>query len=511
MVEDIEPEAELVAVEPEIEAEGDPVASYQQETESHTPPLWTLDAMGEATKGWLPDGDTEIAITGLSIDTRSLQPGDAYFAIRGDVHDGHKFVAAAHAAGATVSVVAKDWVGRLEGDCGRLLVVDDVLHALVRLGLAARARTSAQVVAITGSVGKTTTKEMLRTGLAACGHVHAAVASFNNHWGVPLTLARMPADSDFAVIEIGMNHPGEITPLVQMTRPHVAIINNVAAVHLGAFDSVDEIAHAKSEIFDGLIPGGTAVLNADDERLPIMLDRATEAEVANTVLFGEAPDADVRLEKLNLMDHASTLSANVMGEPVMLKVGAPGRHIAQNALVVLAVAKLFDADLAKVSLALAEMEAVKGRGQQHKLSVGQGAAVLIDESYNANPTSMAASLDLLGSREPAPGGRRIAVLGDMLELGATSAQLHADIADPISDNRISRVFLAGSDMRALRDTLMNTKGVHVTWCDTADEIGAILADEIRSGDVVMVKASLGMAFAKVINHLLERYGDKPDV
>ena len=346
--------------------------------------------------------------------------------------------------------------------------------------------------------------------LGQFGQVHASPASFNNHWGVPLTLARVPAESDFAVIEIGMNHPGEITPLVQMTQPHVVVINNVAAVHLGAFNSVDEIAHAKSEIFDGLVPGGTAVLNADDERLHIMQERAQQAEVANTVLFGEAPHADVRLDKLNLMDTGTTLSATVMGEPVMLKVGAPGRHIAQNALVVLAVAKLFNADLANVSLALAEMEAVKGRGQQHDLTVGQGGAVLIDESYNANPTSMTASLNLLGSREPAPGGRRIAVLGDMLELGETSAQLHADIAEPVIENRVSRVFLAGREMRALRDRLTNTKGVHVTWGETSDDIAKLLGDELRAGDVVMAKASLGMAFAKVIGHLLERYGDKPD-
>ncbi|MEM1318440.1 MAG: UDP-N-acetylmuramoylalanyl-D-glutamyl-2,6-diaminopimelate--D-alanyl-D-alanine ligase, partial [Pseudomonadota bacterium] len=473
-------------------------------------PLWTLTAMAEATKGRLPNGDEDVAVTGLSIDTRTLQPGEAYFAIKGDVHDGHKFVANAHDTGAAVSVVSQEWVDQLEGDCGRLLVVDDVLDALIRLGLAARARTDAQIVAITGSVGKTTTKEMLRTGLSACGDVHAAVASFNNHWGVPLTLARMPADSAYAVIEIGMNHPGEITPLVQMTRPNVVVINNVAAVHLGAFNSVDEIAHAKSEIFDGLIPGGTAVLNADDERLYIMQERAKQASVSNTVLFGEAPHADVRLDKLNMMDTGSTLSATVMGEPVMLKVGAPGRHIAQNALVVLAVAKLFEADLAAVSLALADMEAVKGRGQQHELTVGPGTATLIDESYNANPKSMAASLDLLGSREPAPGGRRIAVLGDMLELGEMSAQLHADIAEPITKNRISRVFLAGPDIRALRDRLNNQKGVHVTWSETSEELAKLLGDELRAGDVVMVKASLGMAFAKIISHLLKRYGDEPD-
>ena len=324
--------------------------------------LWTVPAMVEALQarvvGTMPE-----AISGLSIDSRSIANDEAYFAIKGDVHDGHKFVAAAHAQGGAVSVVSEEWVERLGPDCGPLLVVDDVLLALERLGIAARARTQARVIAVTGSVGKTTTKEALRVALAPSGKVHAAVASFNNHWGVPLTLARMPEDSKFAVIEIGMNHPGEITPLVKMARPHVAMVMNVAAVHLGAFRDVDEIAKAKAEIFLGLDADGVAVVNGDDQRLPLLKKYAEDAGVNRFVTFGSSDDADVRCEKLVLHGSCSCLTTTVMGQAMVVKVGAPGAHIAQNMLGVLAACNLVGADLALAGLAMADIRAVKGRGE----------------------------------------------------------------------------------------------------------------------------------------------------
>lgn len=464
--------------------------------------LWHLDdmvrVMGARTVGNMPAG-----VGGLSIDTRSLGEGDAYFAIKGDVYDGHKFVANAHGAGAGLSVVAENWIEKLEGDAGPLLAVDDVLVAMEQLGIAARARTNAKIIAVTGSVGKTTTKEALRTALAPSGKVHAAVASFNNHWGVPLTLGRMAADTDYAIIEIGMNHPGEITPLVKMARPHVAMIMNVAAVHLGAFKNVDEIALAKAEIFDGLEPNGTIVLNGDDERLAILESRAKALGIKNIVRFGEGENAQSHLDKLVLHGHCSCLTVTIMGEAMVVKVGAPGRHIAQNALAILSAVKLVGGDLAKAGLALADIEAVKGRGQQHRLSFPGGRVILIDESYNANPTSMRAALALLGAAKTKARGRSVAILGDMLELGPTSRDLHAGLVNAILENNIERVFVAGPEMQALDGALLGK--IECTHVDTVDELIPLVLSDLRAGDAVMAKASLGMKFARLIDELLRIY------
>ena len=466
--------------------------------------LWTVEnmcaAMDARAVGSMPEG-----ISGLSIDSRSLSDGEAYFAIKGDVHDGHKFVTNAYAAGAGLSVVSETWLENLEGETGPLLVVDDVLVGLEKLAKASRSRTEARIVAVTGSVGKTTTKEALRTALEPSGKVHAAVASFNNHWGVPLTLARMPQDTNFGVIEIGMNHPGEITPLVKMARPHVAIIMNVAAVHLGAFNNVDEIAHAKAEIFEGLEPDGTAVLNADDERLALLEEIAAKCGVKKIIRFGEAASADSRLDKLVLHGSCSCLTADILGDPMVVKIGAPGRHIAQNVLAVLAACKLVGADVARAGLALADMQAVKGRGQRHKIGDGEGSILLIDESYNANPTSMKAALALLSAAKPKGNGRHVAVLGDMLELGPTSSELHAGLADTILDEKIERVFLAGPEMKALDAALSNK--VECTHALTIDDLIPQIRADLRPGDAIMAKASLGMRFARFVDNLLEARTD----
>ena len=460
--------------------------------------LWALEdliaAMAAEPRGALPLG-----INGVSIDTRSLEIGDAYFAIKGDVHDGHKFVAAAFKSGAALSVVSHEKLNQLEGDTGPLLVVNDVLKAMEALGRASRVRSNAQIIAITGSVGKTTTKEALRLALSACGKVHASAASYNNHWGVPLTLARMPVDVEYGIFEIGMNHPGEISTLARMVRPHVAAIMNVAAVHLGAFRDVDEIALAKAEIFEALTKNGTAVLNADDDRLPILLERAKQNGVKNIVLFGEAKGADVHIDKLVLHGSCSCLTANVIGTPMVVKVGAPGRHIVQNIAGVLAIVKLVDADLARAGLALANMEAVKGRGQQVLLDHPDGQLKLIDESYNANPTSMTAALNLLGASQPKGAGRRVAVLGDMMELGETSGQLHASLAHAVLNNKIDRVYLAGNEMKSLADALKGE--VECVHADGIEALAPKVISELRGGDVVMAKASLGMKFAVLIEEL----------
>jgi UDP-N-acetylmuramoyl-tripeptide--D-alanyl-D-alanine ligase len=466
-----------------------------------TAPLWTLDAFAAACGGRIV-GTPAPAITGISIDSRTITPGEAFFAIKGDVHDGHGFVVNALAAGAGVAVVAEDRLADMPVD-GRYVVVDDVLEALRRLGIASRARTSAKILAVTGSVGKTSTKEALRLVLSAQGKVHASVASFNNHWGVPLTLARMPADVDFGVFEIGMNHAGEITPLTRMVRPHVAIVTTVAPVHLEFFDSVDDIARAKAEIFDGLEPGGAAVVNGDIAQAGILAEAAL-AVGARVVRFGEGEGLDSRLETVALLPDCSTMKARILGEPVTVKIGAPGRHVAINALAVLSAAVLAGADLARAAVALAGLEPPQGRGLRSALKIGRGEALLIDESYNANPASMRAAIDLLGQMPVGFRGRRIAVLGDMLELGETGPALHADLAGALVSARIDRVFACGPLMRSLWQALPSE--LRGAYADSSKDLQPILLDEVAAGDAVMIKGSLGSRMGPLVKALQARYG-----
>jgi len=351
--------------------------------------LWTVDALAAAMQaeraGALPQ-----AVGGLSIDSRSIAPGEAFFAIKGDIHDGHDFVAGALANGAGLAVVARAKRGEVPKNAA-LLVVPDVLAGLRDLAAAARTRSSAKIIAVTGSVGKTSTKEALRLALARDGEVHASVASFNNHWGVPLSLARLPQAARYGVFEIGMNHAGEITPLVRLVRPHIAIITTVAPVHLEFFPSVEAIADAKAEIFLGLEPGGVAVINRDNAQFARLEQRAREASIARIVTFGEHAKAEARLLRFALQPEGSTVEADILGEHVAYKVGAPGKHLVLNSLAVLAAAKLAGAELALAALALADQAPAVGRGTRIALGVPGGDAVLIDESYNANPLSMRAA------------------------------------------------------------------------------------------------------------------------
>jgi UDP-N-acetylmuramoyl-tripeptide--D-alanyl-D-alanine ligase len=391
-----------------------------------TDALWTLDALVSAVEGRVV-GTPPSLVLNISIDSRTASPGDAFFAIKGDVHDGHAFVAVALERGVAVAVVAEEKLAELPTD-GHYVVVDDVLHALERLGRAARARTSARIVAITGSVGKTSTKEALAAVLSRQGRVHYSPASFNNHWGVPLTLSRMPADIDFGVFEIGMNHAGEITPLTQMVRPHVAVITTVAPVHLEFFASVADIARAKGEIFTGVEPGGAAVINGDIAEADLLAEMAERAGIKTIIRFGEATECLSAIHQLILRSDISCLRGLILGADLTWKVGAPGRHMAMNSLAVLTAAVLVGADLAVAALTIGEITAPKGRGLQHRLEVGEGEATLIDESYNANPASMRAAIELLGQSVVGFRGKRIAVLGDMLELGETGEALHAALA-----------------------------------------------------------------------------------
>ncbi|MDR3496785.1 MAG: UDP-N-acetylmuramoylalanyl-D-glutamyl-2,6-diaminopimelate--D-alanyl-D-alanine ligase [Ancalomicrobiaceae bacterium] len=460
-------------------------------------PLWTLNALIAATGGRVV-GAATAGITGISIDSRTVLPGEAFFAIKGDTHDGHAFVRAALDRGAGFAVVAEEKLPELAAD-GRYVVVDDVLRALGRLGAAARARTRARVAAVTGSVGKTSTKEALRIVLGKQGSVHASPASFNNHWGVPLTLARLPADTDYAVFEIGMNHPGEITPLVKLVRPHVAIVTTVAPVHLEYFESVVEIARAKSEIFSGVEPGGAAVVNGDIAEAGLLETEARRAGVEHIYLFGERPGLASHVETLVPRADGSVIRGYILGAPVIWKVGAPGKHVAINSLAVLTTASLLGADLALAALALAELVAPQGRGAQHVLQIGHGSFTLIDESYNANPASMRAAIDLLGQSPVGLRGRRIAVLGDMLELGDAGPRLHAELAERLMRVGVDRLYCAGPLMRSLWHAIpMEVRGAHA---ETAKELKPVLLLALAPGDVVMVKGSNGSRMGQLVDAL----------
>jgi UDP-N-acetylmuramoyl-tripeptide--D-alanyl-D-alanine ligase len=464
-------------------------------------PLWTVDAMTAAMRaervGALPE-----AVGGLSFDSRSIAPGEAFFAIKGDVQDGHGFVGAAFKNGAGLAVVARDKRGDMPADTP-LLVVPDVLAGLGDLAAAARARSRAKIIAVTGSVGKTSTKEALRIALARDGEVHASVASFNNHWGVPLSLARLPETARYGIFEIGMNHAGEITPLTRLVRPDVAIITTVAAVHLEFFKSVDEIADAKAEIFLGLVPGGAAVINRDTAQFARLKRRAAKAKVARIVSFGEHAKADARLIRYALLPEASTVEADILGHRVAYKIGVPGKHLVLNSLAVLAAAQLAGADLALAALALAEQTPAAGRGTRIPLAAPGGTALLIDESYNANPLSMRAAFALLGQAPVGARGRRIAVLGDMLELGAAGADLHRELAAPIRDSGVDLVFCAGPLMEALWEALPSER--RGGYAKDAGTLEPEILAAVRGGDAVMIKGSFGSRMGPIVKALVRRY------
>jgi UDP-N-acetylmuramoyl-tripeptide--D-alanyl-D-alanine ligase len=467
-------------------------------------PLWTSSDMAGAMHA-VVNGVLPPAISGLSIDSRTIAPGEAYFAIRGDVHDGHDFVAPALKAGAALAVVEAAQRQKFPADAP-LLVVDDVLAGLVRLARVSRARLSARIIAVTGSVGKTSTKEALRRVLGAQGETHASAASFNNHWGVPLSLARCPASARFAIFEIGMNHAGEIEPLVKMVRPHVAVITTVEPVHLEFFAGIEAIADAKAEIFEGLEPGGAVVLNRDNPQFARLQRRAKKLGISRIVSFGANGKSDARLIDVSLHATCSAVHADILGHDVTYKLGMPGRHMAMNSLSVLAAASLAGADLALAGLALSQAQPAAGRGVRQALEVGHGEATLIDESYNANPASMAAALDVLGAASVGPHGRRIAVLGDMLELGPTAAQLHRGLIDAVRANHIDLVYCCGALMRNLWDAL--SSGKRGGYAESSETLESQVLAAIRAGDVIMVKGSLGSKMKTIVAALEKRFPGK---
>ena len=464
-------------------------------------PLWSVEAMAGAMRA-TRTGAPPQSVPGISIDTRSIAPCEAFFAIKGDNRDGHDFVQAAFKAGAGLAVVAANMRQRFPADAP-LLVVADVLDGLRDLARAARARSQAKVIAVTGSVGKTGTKEALRLVLARQGETHVSAASYNNHWGVPLSLARCPATARYAVFEIGMNHAGEIAPLTRLVRPQVAIITAIEPVHLEFFPSIEAIADAKGEIFLGLEAGGAAVLNRDNPQFDRLEQIARRARVERVVSFGEHAGAQARLIKCALQPDSSTVQARILGTDVAYKLGAPGRHLVLNSLAVLAVVALVGADLAVAALALTELQPATGRGARSTLELPDGAALLIDESYNANPASMRAALALLGHADVGPRGRRIAVLGDMLELGSRGAELHRELAEAVLADGIDLVFCCGPLMHALWEAL--PASCQGGYAETSAALESLVLGALQPGDAVMVKGSLGSRMAPIVKALQGRY------
>ncbi len=428
------------------------------------------------------------AADGVSIDTRTVAAGDLFIALHGENRDGHEFVAAALSRGAAGALVDRD-PPDLPPDAP-LLRVADTLGGLTAIGAAARARFTGRLVAVTGSVGKTTTKEMLRRILAAAGPTHAAVASYNNHWGVPLTLARMPRDAAFCVAEIGMNHPGEIAPLARLAQPHVAVITTIAPVHIGHMGSLEAIAAEKGAVLSGLVPGGTALLPADSPYLAILTAAAGTARILR---FGRAAAAEVRLLDAASDADGVNVSMALDGTPLRCRLAAPGAHMAMNAVAAIAAAVALGVAPHHASAALDGFTAVSGRGARRRLALPDGGeALLLDESYNASAPSIRAALAVLGLQ---PAARRIAVLGDMLELGDASAAEHEGLAADVVA-QADLLFACGPEMRRLYDAVPASMqaGHALTSADLAPHVVAAL----RPGDAVLVKGSLGSRMANVI-------------
>ncbi|MDZ5647451.1 UDP-N-acetylmuramoylalanyl-D-glutamyl-2,6-diaminopimelate--D-alanyl-D-alanine ligase [Nitrospirillum sp. BR 11828] len=470
-----------------------------------TPPptstmLWTAADAAAAANGRALGADW--AATGVSINTRTLNPGDLFVALKGPNFDGHAFVAVALQRGAAACLVSRVPEG-LPADAP-LLLVDDTQAALEDLARVARLNATAKIIAVTGSVGKTSAKEFLRTALGALGPTFATEGNLNNHLGVPLSLACLPADARYGVFEMGMNHAGEIGPLSRMARPDIAIITTVEAVHLEFFASIEGIADAKAEIFEGMSRQGTAILNRDNPQYARLLAAARTQGVGQVLSFGATAGADARLIDLDLGPTGSDVTAEIQGEVIRYTLAVPGRHQALNSLAVLLAVAAAGGDVTVAAQALATLPPVKGRGVRQTVPLpttphGGGSLTLIDESYNASPVSVAASAAVLGQAQPGPGGRRIAVLGDMLELGADAPALHAGLAEPLVAADVQLVFTCGPLMRHLFNRLpADRRGAHA---DSSVELAPLVGAAVRAGDIVMVKGSAGSRMALVVDAL----------
>ncbi len=460
--------------------------------------LWTSDEVKAALSPISMTAPFEAE--GVTFDSRAVGKGDIFFALSGETTDGHGFVADALARGAAAAVVSRD----VEGARGTLIRVPDTMKALVDLGHAARARSKARIASVTGSVGKTSTKDALRAMLSAQAPTSASIASYNNHVGVPISLARLPREARYGVFEIGMNHPGEIEPLARQVRSHVGVVTNVGPVHIGHMGSEEAITDEKGCLFAGMAEGAVAVLNRDNRHFVRLAEKARHFGVSRIVTFGRDEAADARLVSSNLQDSGSDLVALIHGQRIEYRLGAAGEHWALNSVAALAAVEALGADVVKAAGVLAEVKASPGRGARRLLKFGAGTIELLDESYNGNPVSMRAMLAVLSRTEPKAGGRRMLALGDMRELGEGADALHADLADAVAASGAAQVFLCGPHMQALWSRLTPAqRGVHRP--DSAALAGEFAAS-LRAGDVVAVKGSLGSKMKIVVDAVVAASG-----
>ena len=444
--------------------------------------LWTHTEAEAATLG---KASQAFAVNGISIDTRTIKEGDLFVALQGDNRDGHDFVQAAFKAKAGDALVAR----AMPGVSGALLTVGHTQRGLEDLARASRARSHAKILAVTGSAGKTTTKEILRLACNALGRTHASAASYNNHWGVPLSLASMPRDSEYGIFEVGMNHFGELRNLVSFVEPHVALITTIAPAHLEFFGSCEAIADAKSEIFEGLLPGGAALIPADNDYAERLKARARQAHVSRIVTFGQKGEA--KLIGITPEGEGMRVKADILGKMVDCHVGAPGAHIAQNVVGALAAVALLEGDVLNAAASLKNFTALKGRGARFEAAGIQ----VIDESYNANPASMAAALALLGDAK----GRKVAVLGDMLEMGEGGIAHHAGLTAPIEANKVDIVFASGAQMKALWEALPASR--RGGYAETSNALLPQVLSAVKAGDTVLVKGSNGARMSVIVDGL----------
>jgi UDP-N-acetylmuramoyl-tripeptide--D-alanyl-D-alanine ligase len=460
--------------------------------------LWTSDEVVRALAPATISAPFEA--NGVTFDSRAVARGDLFFALGGETTDGHGFVGDALKRGAAAAVVSRD----VEAGGGRLIRVPDTMEALVRLGRAGRRRSTARIASVTGSVGKTSTKDALRAMLAVQAPTSASAASFNNHVGVPISLARLPREARYGVFEIGMNHPGEIEPLARQVEAHVGVITNVGPVHIGHMGSEEAIADEKACLFAGMAEDAVAVLNRDSPHYDRLLGHARRFGVSRIVGFGRSEAAEARLLSCSLQDSGSDVVALIHGRRIEYRLGAAGEHWVLNSIAALAVVEALGADVVEAAATLKSIAASPGRGARRMLKFGAGTVELLDESYNANPVSMRAMLALLARTEPARGGRRLLAMGDMRELGEGADAYHAGLADAVAASGATEVFLCGPHMQALWQVLAPAqRGAHRP--DSAS-LAADVAAALRAGDVIAVKGSLGSKMKNVVDAIVAASG-----
>ena len=461
-------------------------------------PLWTSDEVAHALSPVAMSGAFEA--NGVTFDSRAVTRGDIFFALAGESTDGHAFVSDALSRGAAAAVVSRD----VPGAQGNLIRVVDTMAALVGLGRAGRTRSNARIASVTGSVGKTSTKDALRVILSEQGPTSASTASFNNHVGVPISLARLPREARYGIFEIGMNHPGEIEPLARLVEADVGVVTNIEPAHIGHMGSEEAIADEKACLFAGMRDGAIAVLNRDNRHFERLARHARNFGVGRIVGFGRDGAAEARLVACRLHDRGSDVEALIHGKRIEYRIGAAGEHWVLNSLAALAVAEALGADLVAAAAALSGVKASPGRGDRRRLKFGRGTIELLDESYNANPASVRAMLAVLARTEPAPGGRRLLVLGDMRELGEQADAYHASLAEAVAASGAAQVFLCGPHMGALwRELAAGQKGV---YRQDSGALAGEVAAALRAGDVLAIKGSLGSKMKVIVDAVLAASG-----